>query len=70
MNLEFSQQSFGKYHNAKFYENPPCGSRAVPYGRTDRHDEANTVVVFRKFAKSSENANDKNNYNDSSMNYN
>ena len=42
MTLEFSQQIFEKSSNIKFYENPPNGSRVVPCGRTDRHDEANS----------------------------
>jgi len=41
MKLEFSQQYSEKYSNIKFHENTPSGSRVVPYGRTDRHDETN-----------------------------
>jgi hypothetical protein len=26
----------------KFHENPSSGSRVVPYGRKDKHDEANS----------------------------
>ena len=37
---------FRKKSNAKFHENPSCGSRVVPWrrmdGRTDRFDEANS----------------------------
>ena len=40
-NLEFSRQIF-EYSNIKFHENPSSGSRAVPYGRTDGHDKANS----------------------------
>jgi hypothetical protein len=36
---EFSRQIFKKYSNIKFHENPFSGSRVVPCGRTDRHDE-------------------------------
>jgi hypothetical protein len=28
----------------KFHEIPSSGSRAVPDGKTDRHDEANSLV--------------------------
>ena len=31
---------FEKYSNTKFQENPSSGSRDVPCGQTDRHDEA------------------------------
>jgi len=41
--LEFSQNIFEKYSNIKFHEHPSSGSRrAVPCGRTDRNDEANS----------------------------
>jgi hypothetical protein len=39
--LEFSGHILENYSNIKFYENPSSGSRVVPCGRTDRHDEAN-----------------------------
>jgi len=42
MKLEFSRKIFEKYSNIKFHENPSSGSRVIPYGQTDRHDEANT----------------------------
>jgi len=42
MKLEFSQQIFGKSSNIKFHENPSSGIRLVPFGRTDRRDEANS----------------------------
>jgi len=42
MKLEFSRQIFEKYSNVKFHENPSSGSRAVPCGQRDRHDEANS----------------------------
>jgi len=35
-----SQHIFKKYSNVKFHNNPSSGSRVVPYGRTDGHDEA------------------------------
>ena len=41
MNVEFPRQIFEKYSHVKFHENPPSGSRVVPCGQTDRHDEAN-----------------------------
>jgi len=40
--LDFSRQIFAKYSNIKFHKNPSSGSRVVPDGRTDRHDEANS----------------------------
>jgi len=42
MNLEFCRKFFEKYRNIKFNENPSGGSRVVPIGRTDGHDEANS----------------------------
>jgi hypothetical protein len=33
---------FQKYSGIKFSENPPSGSRVVPCGQTDIHDEANS----------------------------
>jgi len=39
---EFSRQILEKYSNIKFHENPSNGSRCVPWGRTDRPDEANS----------------------------
>jgi hypothetical protein len=42
MRLEFSRAMFWKYSSIKFHGNPSSGSRVVPCGRTDRHDEANT----------------------------
>jgi len=46
MILEFLWQSFEKYSNIKFHENPSSGSWVVPCrqtdGRADRHVEANS----------------------------
>jgi hypothetical protein len=42
--LEFSRQSFQKYSNIKFYENPSSGCRDVSCGQTDRHVEHNSRV--------------------------
>jgi len=42
MKPEFSLRIFEEYSNMKFNENPSNGSRVVPYGRTDRRDEANS----------------------------
>jgi hypothetical protein len=39
---ETFQQIFEKSSNIKFHELPSSGSRVVPCGRTDRHDEANS----------------------------
>jgi len=33
---------FEKHSNTKFHENPSSGSRVVPCGQMDRHDEANS----------------------------
>jgi len=35
MKLEFSQQTFEKSSNIRFFENSSSGSRVVPCGRTD-----------------------------------
>ena len=41
MKLELCQQNFEKKRiNIKFIQNLPSGSRVVPCGLTDRHDEA------------------------------
>jgi len=42
MKLEFLRQIFDKYLNMKFHENPSSGSQVVPWGRTDRRNEANS----------------------------
>ena len=42
MELKFSRQFFEKYSTTKFNENPSSGSRVVPCGQTDGHDEANS----------------------------
>jgi len=48
MRLEFSRQSFEKYSNIEFQENPSSESRVVPHKITDRQtDEA---VAFLNFA--------------------
>jgi hypothetical protein len=54
MKLEFSQQIFDKYSNAKFHENPSIGSRVVPCGKTDGRTDVQTdmtklIVAFRNF---------------------
>jgi hypothetical protein len=54
MHFEFSRQIFEKYLNIKFNENPSSGGggrQVVPYGRTDRHDVANSFSLqFRENA--------------------
>ena len=42
MKLEFSRQNFGKCSNIKFHQNPSSGSRSVPCGQKDRHNEDNS----------------------------
>jgi len=49
MKLVFSLQSFEKYSNIKFHENPSTGNSVVIRGRKDRHDEANSS--FSKFCE-------------------
>jgi len=49
MKLEFSRQIFEECPNIKFHENPLRGSRVVPCGRADRHDDANShISQFRE----------------------
>jgi len=47
LKIELSEQIFGKCPITKFHENPSNVRRALPCGRTDRHDEANSC--FRNF---------------------
>jgi hypothetical protein len=42
MKLEFFRQVFKKYSNIKFHEYLSSGSRVVPSGWTDGHDEPNS----------------------------
>jgi len=50
--IEFSRQSFEKYSNIKFHENPSSGSRIVRCGGTDgRTDMTKLIVAFHNFAK-------------------
>ena len=42
MKLEFSRHIFEKSSSIKFHQNPASGSRVVPCGRKDGHDEANS----------------------------
>ena len=55
MKLDIFRQIFEKYSNIKFHENPSSGSRVVPRGQTDRHEEANSCffAIFRKGLKKS-----------------
>jgi len=50
MSLEILRQNFGKAPNIKFNDNLSGGSLVVPCGRTDRHDEANSL--FPQLCKS------------------
>jgi hypothetical protein len=45
MQVVFSRKAFEKSANIKFYENPSSSSRAVAWGRTDIHDEANSRLA-------------------------
>jgi hypothetical protein len=40
--LTHSRRIFEKFLNIKFHENPFSGSGVVPYGQTDRLDEASS----------------------------
>ena len=42
--LEFSRQSFVKYSNIEFHENPSSGSRVIPCGHMNAHKEANRHI--------------------------
>jgi hypothetical protein len=42
MKLEFSQRIFEESSNINFHLNPSSGSRVVPCGWRDKHDEANS----------------------------
>jgi hypothetical protein len=57
MKLEFSRQSFEKYSNIKFHENPSSGSRDFPRGWTDGRTTGMTklTVAFRNFANAPKN---------------
>jgi hypothetical protein len=55
MKVEFSRQILEKRSNVIFHENPSSGSRVVPCGQTDRHDQVNRVFHnFQKTPKSVE----------------
>jgi hypothetical protein len=45
--LEYSQQNFGRYSDAKFNVNPSSGRQVVLCGHTDRHDEVK--IRFSQF---------------------
>jgi len=47
MKLEFYRYIFEKYYNIKSHENPSTGSRVVPCGRTDRHEELFEILRTR-----------------------
>jgi hypothetical protein len=47
MKLEFSQHILEQIWNMKFYQNQSKGSRVVPCGQTNGHDEADSR--FPKF---------------------
>ena len=42
MKPDFLGYIFEKYSNVTSHENPPSSSPVVPFGRKDRHDEANS----------------------------
>jgi len=42
MKLKFYRYILEKCFNIKLHENPSSGSRIVPSGQTDKHDEANS----------------------------
>jgi len=43
MKLVFLSTDFRNFSNIKFHENPSSGNVVVPYGQTDRHDDANSL---------------------------
>jgi hypothetical protein len=42
MKIEFSGQTFDKYSNIKFHENPYSGRPIVPCGKMDGHIDGET----------------------------
>jgi len=44
MKIESFRQTFEKYSNIKFRENSLSGTRVIPCGQTDRHDDANSHI--------------------------
>jgi hypothetical protein len=51
MKLEFSRHIIEKFSNINFHKNLFSGSRVVPCGQTDGHDEANSrLLQFRELA--------------------
>ena len=57
MKLVFSQQTFEKFSNMKFHENPSSESRVVSCGRTDEEtDMAKLIGAFRNVANAPKNA--------------
>jgi hypothetical protein len=51
-NLNFLNIVSKENSNIRFHQNPSSGSRVVPNGQTDGHDETNSL--FRNFAKESD----------------
>jgi len=54
MKFEFSRQSFEKYSDIKFYENPSSGNRVWTDGRTDGQtdggkDMTKLIIALRNF---------------------
>ena len=47
--LEICRQIFKEYSHIKFHENPFCGNRVVPYGRTDRRTETDMTKLINAF---------------------
>jgi len=50
--IKFSRQTFEKYSNTKFHENPSSGSPVVPSGQKDM---TKLIVTFRNFTKALKN---------------
>jgi hypothetical protein len=49
MKFKFSRDIFEKVLNIRFNQNPSIGSRVIPCGQRDGHDEANSR--FSQFCK-------------------
>ena len=64
MKFEFSRQTFEKYSNIEFQENPSSGGRVVSRGQTDgRRDTMKPIVALSNFGNAPKNVGKKLEYN-------